>query len=258
MPINVIRAVVSRAAIIVFFGAEGLGKTTLAGKFPSPLFFNLEDGIPRGMEVDAVSDVGTYPKLMAALKEIHGMEKLSHKTIVFDGIEVLEAQIHKQVCADNHWPHMESPGFGKGFVAADVPWYSVMSWAGAIRKKHGVTIVFIGHQTIETVQDPRVASYTMYVPRLHKRARSLLVDAADIVGFLAQDVRVVNEDTGFGKERTRAAGSPARWLFLEGRPAFTAKNRYAMPEKIEITRDFDIRSLTKYFITAEAKEGSKS
>jgi hypothetical protein len=238
------------------YGGEGLGKSTLGFKFPKPLVFNLEDGAPRGMQADAVSDVGTYPKIMTALKDIHATENLAWKTILFDGKEVLEALIHKHVCNENRWANMESPGYGKGFVAADVPWHTYVSWLGAIRKKHGTTIILIGHQTIERIEDPRVPAYTAYAPRLHKRARSLIVDTCDIVGFLAQDVRVLNEDTGFGKERTRATASPSRYLFLEGRPAFTAKNRYGMPEKIEITKDFDIRNLTKYFTTTEAKEGS--
>jgi hypothetical protein len=38
---------------------------------------------------------------------------------------------------------------------------------------------------------------------------------------------------------------------VEGRPAFSAKNRFGMPDKIEIGKDFDIRSLSQYWAPTE-------
>ena len=253
MPLSVTRVGPTYAPMMLLYGGEGLGKTTLGGKCPAPLFFDLEHGIPRGMEVDAVSNVGTHPQMMAALKDIYATEDLPYQTVVIDGLEVVESFIHKQACTENHWQNMESASFGKAYVAADVLWRQLLGALSAVRKKHGVTIILIGHQAIERVEDPRVPAYTAYAPRLHKRARSLVVDACDIAGFLAHDLRVVNEDLGFNRERARAMASPARYLFLEGRPAFTAKNRYGMPEKVEITKDFDIRTLTKLFLPQEQK-----
>jgi hypothetical protein len=72
------------------------------------------------------------------------------------------------------------------------------------------------------------------------------MDAADIVGFLAEDLRVVTDDGGF-KERTRAAAGNGRFLFVEGCPAFSAKNRFGMPTKIPIPVDFNVSELTKYW-----------
>jgi hypothetical protein len=116
----------------------------------------------------------------------------------------------------------------------------------AIRDKHGVAIVMICHTMIERVDDPRAPTYTSYQPKLHKRARALVMDACDIVGFLAEDLRTITDDGGF-RERTRAAAGGGRYLFVEGRPAFAAKNRYGMPEKIQIPLDLNISELTKYW-----------
>ena len=38
----------SRPPRVLLYGQEGVGKTSLAAKFPSPVFLLTEDGIPRG------------------------------------------------------------------------------------------------------------------------------------------------------------------------------------------------------------------
>ena len=77
--------------------------------------------------------------------------------------------------------------------------------------------------------------------------------AADLIGFLATDVVIKNEQGGFGKTRARADGGSTRWLHTEGRPAFVAKNRYAMPERIPIPQRFDFQNtLGKFFPQPQA------
>ena len=116
-----------------------------------------------------------------------------------------------------------------------------------------MTIVLIAHSEITTINDPRVASYTSYQLRLHKRARALVEDSADLIGFLATDVVIKNEQGGFGKTRARADGGSTRWLHTEGRPAFIAKNRYGMPERIMIPQRFDFMpTLGKFFPQPQA------
>jgi hypothetical protein len=162
--IATIRAGVSHAAMMLLYGGEGLGKTTLGAKMPGALFFNLEDGIPHGLEVDAVPGIDSFPKLVAALRDIYGTDDLPYQTIVIDGLEVVEALIHRQACSENHWQNIESAAFGKGYVAAEVLWRQLLGALAAVRKKHGVTVLLIGHQSIERVEDPRVPSYTAYAP----------------------------------------------------------------------------------------------
>jgi hypothetical protein len=103
-------------------------------------------------------------------------------------------------------------------------------------------VVLIAHSSIETINDPRAPSYTAYQLRVHRRARGLLQDWADVIGFLATDISIKNEDAGFGKKRVRADGGALRHLHFESRPAFTAKNRYGLPAKMPVPIDFDFAS----------------
>jgi AAA domain len=242
---EIVRANSCVTPIITIHGAEGRGKTTLASHFPKPLYFLFERGLPRGVEVDAVQGVETFDGVMGALGEIW-KDLGEYRTLVFDTLDALEPLLLEHVCAENKWQNIETPSYGKGYVAADTCWRRFLSALAAIRNKHSITIVLICHTSIERVDDPRAPTYTSYQLKLHKRARALVMDASDMVGFLAEDLRVITHHGGF-RDRTRAASGDGRYLFVEGRPAFAAKNRFGMPAKVQIPLDLNISELSKYW-----------
>jgi hypothetical protein len=227
------------------YGAEGRGKTTLASKFCKPVALLLERGLPRGVTVDAVDGVGTYEHVIESLRELI-RDPRGYQTLIVDTIDNLEPLLLENVCLKHGWKNIESPSYGKGFVIADQEWQRFIRGLTALRDKHGMTIVLVAHSTIERFDDPRAPSYTAYWPKLHKRARHLILDACDVVGFLAEELHVATSDSGF-RERTRAVSNNQRFLFVEGCPAFVAKNRYGMPPKIPIPADFNIGELSKYW-----------
>ena len=230
------------APIVLVYGAEGRGKTTLASKFPKPVAMLLERGLPRGVKIDAIGDLEGYGAIIDALRSLY-TDPRGYQTLVIDTLDALEPTLLEHVCVAHCWKNIESPPYGKGFVIADQRFIRAIT---ALRDKHGMMIVMVAHSTIERFDDPRAPSYTAYWPKLHKRARHLILDACDVVGFLAEDLRISTDDSGF-RERVRATASNQRFLFLQGCPAYVAKNRYAMPEKIPVGVDFDIAELTKFW-----------
>ena len=237
----------SHAPIILLYGTEGRGKTTLASKFQSSVWLLLEHGLPRGVEVEAIPGINSYEGTLNALRSIYS-EPHQYQTLVIDTVDALEPLIHEYVCADQGVKHIEQLSFGKGYVLADAKWRHFLGALSAIRTKRNMTVVIVCHATIDRIDDPRAPSFTSYAPRLHRRARALCMDAADIIGLLAEDLRVVTDDRGFN-ERVRATSDTRRFLFVEGTPAFSAKNRYEMPAKIAVPRDFDINQLTQHWRT---------
>jgi hypothetical protein len=243
--VKITRASSSRAPILLVYGAEGRGKTTLACKAPTSIALLLERGLPRGVSVDAIEDANSFESVMSALRDFYTAPG-EYKTLVVDTVDALEALLIENVCAKHGWKNIEQPSYGKGYTIADNEWRRFIHALTAIRDKHDITVLMTCHASIERIDDPRAPTYTSYQPRLHKRARGLVMDCCDAVFFLAEDLRVVTDDGGF-RERTRAATDARRFLFTEGTPAFAAKNRFGMPAKIPMPIDFEFANLARYW-----------
>lgn len=224
--------------LITIFGPEGVGKTTFSAQFPRPAFIQTENGCPAGLSIQTFGHLETYGAVREALTALAN-ETHDLGTLVVDSLDAFEPLIWREACRTNGWASIESPGFGKGYVTVDSYWLDFLAALNFLRRERGMIVVLIAHSIIETVNDPRTQSYTAYGLRLHKRARALIQDNSDVIGFLAPDLHVTTEETGFNKKRSRADGGSTRWLHLEGRPSFTAKNRYGMPAKIMIPQNLD-------------------
>jgi hypothetical protein len=249
---QIFRTTAKLPPIIVVHGLPGIGKTTFAQNFPDPVFVQTEDGCPTGLEIATFGLCETFAAVVEALGHL-GTQPHDYKTVVIDSLDKLEPLILATVCADRGYASIESPGYGKGWVEADRYWLDFVRGCEWLRRTRGMIIVLIAHSEITTVNDPRVVSYTSYQLRLHKRARALVEDNADLIGFLATDVIIKSEQGGFGKTRARADGGSTRWLHCEGRPAFVAKNRFNMPERVMIPHHFDYQAvLGKFFPQPQA------
>jgi len=233
------------APIILIYGNEGRGKTSLAAKFPKPVAMLLERGLPRGVTIDAIDGLGTYANVIETLRELC-RDPNGYQTLVVDTLDALEPMLLDHLCGQRGWKDIEQPSYGKGYVAADDVWRGFIKGITTLRDRHGLNIVLVAHSTVERFDDPRAPTYTTYLPKLHKRARHLILDACDLVGFLAEDLRIAMDDGGF-RERVRATSNNQRFLFVEGNPAFVAKNRYGMPPKIPVGTDFNIGELGQYW-----------
>ena len=230
---------------VLIHGQEGVGKTTIAAKFPVPIFLQTEDGCPAGLSISTFGLIANFQDLRAAITAL-ASEPHEYRTVVLDSIDATEPMIWKDVCATQSWASIEAPGYGKGYVVVDSWWLDLLKGLEYLRQ-HGMTIVLLAHSTIETINDPRAASYTSYQLRLHKRARGLVQDWADAIGFLAPDLHIQTEEAGFGRKRNRADGGSTRWLHFEARPSFVAKNRYGLPTKMPVPLDFSYEAIASYF-----------
>jgi hypothetical protein len=99
---------------------------------------------------------------------------------------------------------------------------------------------------------------------LHKRAIGIFQDEVDAILFLNQDVTIKTED---GKQGARARGDGGgnRLIYAAPRPAFVAKNRYGIPDKIMYERGKGYAALAPHFPigvsgapTEQATEPTKS
>src|SRR5262249_48179545 len=160
-------------------------KSTLAAKFPKPVAMLPERGLPRGVTIDAIDGLDTYADVLEALRELC-RDPNGYQTLVIDTLDSLEPMLLDHLCGQRGWKDIEQPSYGKGYVAADAVWQGFIKGITTLRDRHHVTIVMVAHAEITRIDDPRAPSFTQYAPKLHKRARALIQDAADVIGFLAE------------------------------------------------------------------------
>lgn len=230
---------------LIIYGPEKMGKTSLAASFPNPVFVQIEDGTPGDLELTSFGRLTSFSQVMEALVALYSGEHGYH-TLVVDSTSALEPLVWAEVCARKSWKSIEEPGYGKGYKEADYVWQEFWDGVTALWRDRGMAIVLIAHSTIERFDDPQTQSYSRYDIDLHDRVKNLLKREVDGILLVKQDVSLLKEDTGFGKERARASGS-ARWIFCEGSPAFTAGNRYGMPDKLLFKQGEGFTSLSPYF-----------
>ena len=84
---------------ILIYGQEGVGKTSLAAKFPAPVFLLAEDGIPSGIKVASLGGwLESYASVQAGLVAL-ASEPHKFQTVVIDALDPLEALIWRDVSA---------------------------------------------------------------------------------------------------------------------------------------------------------------
>lgn len=229
--------------IIGLHGGPGIGKTTFAASAPAPIFIRTEDGLGT-LTCDAFPVAQTWQDVIDALLALFASPDHGYQTVVVDSLSALEPLIWRQVAADAQKASIEDLGYGKGYVVALDYWQKFLNGIIALRDQQNVAPILIAHSEITRHDSPEVEPYDRYTIRLHKRAFALIYERADIIGFANWQTTTLRDKdlTAFQSKKdapkvinVRGISTGERLLHLVERPAYVAKNRYAMPETIPLS-----------------------
>lgn len=237
---------VSLPPLLLVYGVAGIGKTSLALEFPNVAYIQIApERPPVDQQPMTFGELNQYQQVVEALGALY-QEEHNIKTVVIDSLDALEPLIWQETCLRNSWKDIEQPGYGKGYVAADYVWRDIIAGCEALRRDRGMTVIWLALTEASAHEEPGSQPYKRYDLKIHKRAESLTTQAADAVLFVNTKVAIKETDTGFGKKQAHAEGGGTRWLFTDGRPAFVAKNRFAMPDALPIPQRAAYDAIAKY------------
>jgi hypothetical protein len=237
---------------LLIYGPPGKGKTTLASEFPKPVALQLEDGTPADVSLDGWgrNELNSFAAVMEAMQSLY-QEDHDFQTLIVDSVTELQRLVFAEVCArgdekGNRKNSIEDFGYGKGYVYAARVWQEFLDGMNMLRTDRGMTVILIAHSTIERFDDPETVSYDRYEIDLHAKAVGAIEREMDAIFLLKSDVSIKAEEQGFNKERSIAKGGENVWIHTREKPAFVAKNRYGIPDRVQFKRGEGYATLAPY------------
>ena len=225
----------SRPIIATLYGEGGMGKTTLASMFPSPVIIRTEDGTA---SIQGNENVSMFPLARSVSEVFSAIESLAtqdhqFKTLIVDSVTQLATMIEHEIVAQD--PKAQSinqanGGYGAGYVAASEQHRKIREWAGELAYQKGMNVIFIAHADTETMDLPDLDQYTRYTIRMNKKSIPHYTDNVDLVGL----IRLKTIVTGMNdKKQARSDGE--RDLLFFPKAVSVTKNRFGITLPIPFT-----------------------
>lgn len=210
----------------VIAGPEGVGKSSVASNFPTPLFIALE-GAMTGFEYVPHLEPANFNEVMTLVEDL-ATSSTQYKTVVIDTADWLERLIHRHICDKDGKNNIEDYGYGKGYKMAEYELSRLLSKLDKLREK-GMTVIILSHVQIRTFNSPEGDSYERFEMKGHKGFTGMLREWPDACLFVTYKVHKRKSE---GKERTVGG---ERVIHTQWSPAWDAKNRLNLPEEIPLS-----------------------
>lgn len=252
--LSFIKKSVPVAPRITIYGTPGIGKSTLAGQFPSPLFFLTEECSLNN--VDYIGVVKSYDKFIEGISKLAAIEEPPFKTLIIDSISKLDALIVNEILKgeklskSGKQPSLNSAcgGYGAGFQAAQQEHRYVKSILDNFQKK-GVTVIYIGHLTTTKYKAPDLDDYDRYsIVMNHDKSREVYIDDVDAVFFCKLKSFVNTTESG----RSLISSTDDRIILSGVSDAHISKNRFNMPMEMQMSFE-SIKEYIPFYQSSEEK-----
>lgn len=246
--LNIKNGKIPRPQKVVIYGAEGVGKTTLAAQFPDPLFIDTEGGTAH-MDVRRIDKPATWEELLAIINEVAATKDVC-KTLVIDTADWAEQLAIVYVCSKYKKAGIEEFGYSKGYVYLAEEFNRFFASLDKVIAA-GIHVVVTAHAKMRKFEQPdEMGAYDRWETKLTKQVAPLLKEWCDMLLFCNYKTFVVQSDNVMEKAKVQGG---KRVMYTSHHPCWDAKNRHGLPDEL----DLDFAGIAHIFSTAPAAPAEK-
>lgn len=225
---------VQTAQKVVLYGPEGIGKSSLAAQFPTPVFIDTE-GSTKQLNVQRLPKPSSWEMLKQQVVWVKQQGPSRFGTLVIDTVDWAEMLCVESVCATHNKTGVEDFGYGKGYIFVAEEIGRFLNLLSDIVEA-GIHVVLTAHaQIIKFEQPDEMGAYDRYQLKLGQKTGSrtapLVKEWADMVLFINYKTFSVATDKE-GKKNKAQGG--ARTMYTTHHPAWDAKNRHGLPDDLPL------------------------
>ena len=218
---------IQRAVIVVLYGVEGIGKSTLASHAPDPLFMDLENGTDQ-LDVARVTPPHGWEELLSVIKEVADTPDTC-KTLIIDTIDRAEMLAIQYICQKYKQAGIESFGYGKGYVYLAEEFKRLLDAIDLV-KAAGINVIILAHAKMRKQELPDEAgAFDRWELKLTRQVGPMLKEWCDALIFCNYKIYVVSTDS-----HTKKAQGGKRVMYTSHHPCWDAKNRNNLPDEMEM------------------------
>lgn len=222
---DIIRGKLPGALKVVVYGPEGIGKSTFASQFPSPLFIDTE-GSTRHMDVARTPKPTSWPMLLGLVDEVIRDPSLC-RTLVVDTMDWAELMCTQNVCDKYQKKSIEEFGYGKGYTYLSEEFGRLLNQLSEVVER-GVHVVVTAHAKMRKFEQPdELGAYDRWEMKLSAKNAPLVKEWADMVLFASYKTYAVKTESG----KVKGQGGERR-MYTAHHPCWDAKNRFGLAPEL--------------------------
>lgn len=212
----------------VLYGPEGIGKSTFASHFPSPVFIDTEGGTKR-LNVARLPQPTSWAMLLDEVAEVR-KGSVPCGTLVLDTADWAERLCIQAVCARAKVNGIEDFGYGKGYTYVKEEFAKLLDALEEVLNA-GHNVVVLAHAAITKFEQPdAVGNYDRWSMKTSKQVAPLLREWCDMLLFA--NYKTVVEKAGSSPNAKNKASGGKRVLYTTHHACWDAKNRFDLPEEV--------------------------